>query len=244
MFEKLNLVLLMATVVLAFFVGTLWTKVANLEKERPTVAGRTIASQTPPSQPSSPTAGSSVDITDVDLAGEPFIGAKDAPVVLAYWLDFQCPFCKRFDTTTLLELAERYVDKGQLRVVFKDFQFLGPDSQVAGLAAKAVWELYPDKYFAWHKAMFEAQDGENSGFGSKEDIINLTGTIEGVDAEAVSQLLEDKKDEYQKEQDADKAEGSRFGISGTPGFVIGTQRISGAQPTNVFTQIIEAELSK
>ncbi|MBI3290808.1 thioredoxin domain-containing protein, partial [Candidatus Falkowbacteria bacterium] len=83
-----------------------------------------------------------VNIKDVDLKGEPFIGNAQAPVTLAYWLDFQCPFCQRFDLQTLPVLAQMYVNTGKLKVVFKDFQFLGPDSQTAGLAAHAVWELY------------------------------------------------------------------------------------------------------
>ena len=56
--------------------------------------------------------------------------------------------------------------------------------------------------------------------------------------------IEKNKDEYQKEQEADQFEGNQFGINGTPGFVLGTQLISGAQPTNVFTQLIDAELSR
>lgn len=187
---------------------------------------------------------SAVNIADVDTRNEPFIGRPDAPVTLAYWGDFQCPFCKRFDLETLPTLVTRYVETGKLKVVFKDYQFLGPDSQTAGLAAKAVWELYPDRYFAWHQAMYEAQDQEHGGFGDKESIIKLTRTISGIDADKVASLIVQKQSEYQQEQDADQAEGAQFGINGTPGFVIGTQIVSGAQPASVFTKLIDAELNK
>jgi protein-disulfide isomerase len=193
-----------------------------------------------PGQPRGP----AVNIENVDIKGEPFIGKPNAPVTLAYWLDFQCPFCKRFDLQTLSALIKDYVDTGKLKVVFKDFQFLGPDSQTAGLAAKAVWEVSPENYFKWHQAMYEAQDGENSGFGSQDDIIALIREIPGIDADKVAELMEQNRIKYQEEQDADRAEGTGFGINGTPGFVIGTQRIAGAQPTAVFRQVIEAELSK
>src|SRR3989344_3926091 len=36
----------------------------------------------------------SVNIKDVKIADNPFIGSPDAKVVMAYWSDFQCPFCK------------------------------------------------------------------------------------------------------------------------------------------------------
>src|SRR3989344_5273604 len=36
-----------------------------------------------------------VDINDVTIGeGDPYIGEENAPVTMAYWSDFQCPFCK------------------------------------------------------------------------------------------------------------------------------------------------------
>jgi len=185
-----------------------------------------------------------VDIANVGIENEPFIGNPDAPVTLAYWSDFQCPFCKSFDLGTLPTLVKNYVETGKLRVVFKDFQFLGQDSQTAGLASKAVWELYPDHYYAWHQAMYEAQDQEHGGFGDKQSIISLTRTIQGIDADAIANLMDQRHTIYQAEQDDDKREGAQFGINGTPGFVLGTQTLAGAQPISVFTQLIDAQLNK
>ena len=163
---------------------------------------------------------------------------------MAYWLDFQCPFCKQFETQTLPTLIEKYVNSGKLKIVLKDFQFLGEDSQTAGIAENAVWEAAPGSYQAWHEAMYKNQDGENSGWGKKEDIIEMTRSIPGIDADQVSALMDQKKEAYQKELDDDKQEGSKFGVSGTPGFVIGNQSISGAQPTSTFTQVIDSLLEK
>lgn len=209
-----------------------------------TGGGGNVASNTAPNNTAGQPHAQAVNIADVDTENEPFIGRPDAPVTLAYWGDFQCPFCKRFDLETLPTLVKNYVETGKLKIVFKDFQFLGPDSTTAGLAAKAVWELYPGRYFAWHQAMYEAQDQEHGGFGDKESIIKLTRTILGIDADKVASLMVQKQSEYEQEQDRDKAEGAQFGISGTPGFVIGAQIISGAQPASVFTKLIDAELNK
>lgn len=90
--------------------------------------------------------------------------------------------------------------------------------------------------------MFENQDGENSGWGSKEDIIEMTRSIEGIDADRVAQLMEEKEDEYKSEMNADRTEGGQFGVSGTPGFVIGTRSITGAQPASVFRSAIDEQL--
>lgn len=227
-------------VIASFLIGVLITKLRYLEKNSvSTTLPSTQAGGTGSQQPQV-----KVNIKDVDIKNEPFIGNANAPVVMAYWLDFQCPFCKRFETQTLPTLVEKYVNTGKLRIVFKDFQFLGEDSTTAGLAENAVWELYPKSYQAWHEAMYKNQDDENGGWGKKEDIVALTRTIPGIDADQVSLLMDQKKEAYQKELDEDNREGAKFGVSGTPGFVIGDQSVIGAEPLSTFTQIIDALLSK
>ena len=93
--------------------------------------------------------------------------------------------------------------------------------------------------------MYEAQDGENSGFGNMDTILTvIKDKLPGIDAAKIKAQIDANKTVYQKELDDDKVEGGKFGVSGTPGFVIGTQSIQGAEPLNVFTQVIDAELGK
>ena len=176
-----------------------------------------------------------VDIKNVTMAGEPFIGNPNAPA-LAYFSDYQCPFCKKFDTTILPDLKTKYVDTGKLKIVFKDFTFLGPDSVTAALFGRAVWNLYPDQYFAWREAMYVAQDAEgNIGFGNRKSIETLTKTIPGIDQAKVSAAVDANTIVYQKSIDADYAEGQKLGVAGTPSVIVGTVAVSGldALPTYI-----------
>lgn len=183
-----------------------------------------------------------VNIKDVNIKNDPYIGNPKAKVTIAYWTDYQCPFCKQFEQTALQDIIKNYVATDKVKVVFKDFQFLGPDSLVAGLIARAVWDTQPDKYFAWREEMFNKQDAEHEGFGDEASIIALTRTISGLDADKVVANYTNKKAEYQALLDADRTEAQGFGINGTPGFIIGEQLLSGAMPFSTFQQIIEAEL--
>ena len=184
------------------------------------------------------------DSAKVAAAGEPFIGDDKAPVVMAYWYDYQCPFCRQNEESVLPRLIKDYVDTGKVKVVFKDFAFLGPDSQTAGYAARAVWETAPDKFYSWHKAMFDHQGEENSGWATKDKVIALTKTVAGIDADKVEKLMTDNATDYQKVIDADSTEGASMGINGSPGVVIGTQLIVGAQSYDQFKSAIETALSK
>ncbi|MBU0750172.1 thioredoxin domain-containing protein [Patescibacteria group bacterium] len=192
--------------------------------------------------PVAPGEAMAVDIKDVTTDNSPYIGNANAPVTIAVWYDYQCPFCKQFELNTLPQVYDTYVAEGKVKVVLKDFQFLGDDSDTAALYARAVWDAYPDRFHDWYQAMAENQDEEHGGFGNLDSIVAMTKGIDGIDTDKVAKLMETKKAEYQAAIDADRAEGAAFGINGTPSIIIGTTLLSGAQPFDALKPLIEAEL--
>jgi len=197
----------------------------------------------------SPQAGApKVDIKNVKTDGNPFIGNKSAPVTIAFWSDFQCPFCKSVEVggvpqiptpAAIPEVIKNYVDAGKVKIVFMDFAFLGDDSITAALYNRSVWKLYPDQYFVWRTAMYTAQDEEHGGFGNAVSIDKLSATISGIDATKIKADVEANKATYQAEVDANKAEAVKVGINATPSFVIGTQVLAGAYPYAAFKEAID-----
>ena len=233
---------LSATAVLAIIAVAILLPLALSRKDGGTVAGAQVNANVA-AAPSANTPTATADISKVNITNNPYLGDKNAPVTVAFWTDYQCPFCQRFDEQTLPTLIQQYVDKGKLKIVVKDFAFLGPDSDTAALAARAVWEVSPKNFLAWHEAMYNKQDAENGGWGNKDDVIALTKPISGIDADKVAKLMDSKKNDYTKLIAADKTEASSMGIDGTPGFIIGKQLIAGAQPTATFTLAIDALLA-
>jgi protein-disulfide isomerase len=217
----------------------LWSNKQFLDAVRPVPGAQPSISESSTGAPSAPAA----DAAKVSQKDTPFIGNAKAPVVMAYWYDYQCPYCRDNEVKVMPRLITDYVKPGKLKILFKDFAFLGRDSQVAAEAAKAVWEVAPDKFYDWHKAMFDHQDEENAGWGTKDDIIALTKTIPGIDAAKVEQFMIDHDKDYQEKVEADGAEGNAMGITGTPGVIIGKQLIVGAQSYEQYKTAIEAGLS-
>src|SRR3989344_962253 len=209
-----------------------------------------------------PDGAASIDISDVNIEGEPFIGQPNAPLTLAFWRDFQCPFCKAFEVggvpglnivPALPDIIKNYVDTGKAKVVFKDVVFLtpraGPDSLTAALYSRSVWKLYPDKYFEWRTAMFTAQDEEGGGFGNADSIDKLNASIAGIDAAKVAVDVTANAELYTQAANANTAEAQKLGIGSTPSVVIGTQILVGALPflptqgvDGNFRDVIESEL--
>ncbi len=202
-----------------------------------TVAGTQV--QQPTEQP----AAQAVDVSNVKTAGDPFIGNQNAPATMAYWYDYQCPFCGRNEEQVMPQIVKNYVDTGKLKIVFKDFEFLGPDSQTLGQYSHAVWEAAPDKFYAWHKAVYDNQGTENTGWATQAKILSITKSVlDAATTDQVVNLVKTKGAEYQKIMDADKAEGSALGINGTPGSIIGKRLVEGAQPYAAFQTAIDAAL--
>lgn len=198
----------------------------------PTTGGTAAAAATKPA-----------DISKVKTDGEPFIGQANAPVTIAYWTDYQCPFCKRTEEQVMPQLIKDYVDTGKAKIVFKDYPFLGNDSVTAAEYGRSVWKLYPQQYYAWREAMFNAQDAEgDQGFGNADSIDKLDATIPGLDATKIKADVAANKTAYDALANADKTEGSNMGVQGTPGTIIGKQLIPGAYPYDTFKSAIEAAL--
>lgn len=205
------------------------------------------AAPAPAPAPSGAGAGAAVAVDSAKVAttGEPFIGDPHAPLTIAYWFDYQCPFCQRHEEQAMPQLVKEYVDTGKAKVVFKDYQFLGPDSQALGQFGRAVWEAAPDQFYAWHKAVYDNQGTENTGWATHEKIMSITAGVLGAQgAAAVDALVKKNGAAYQKAMDADRQEGAALGVNGTPGMVIGTHLVGGAQPYAAIKQVIELALTE
>ncbi|KKW44801.1 hypothetical protein A3C94_03055 [Candidatus Kaiserbacteria bacterium RIFCSPHIGHO2_02_FULL_55_17] len=204
-------------------------------------------------QAGSPQAGE-VDINEVKTGGEPFIGDANAPVTIAFWSDFQCPYCKAFEVgheqiptpPALPDIIKNYVDTGKVKIVFKDVVFLSPrmgtDSLTGAVYNLAVWKLYPESYFAWRTAMFNAQDEEGGGFGDAESIDALNATVSGIDADKVTAEVNANRSEYEQRANEVTAEAQRLGVNATPSLIIGTELIAGARSYADFQTVLDALL--
>ena len=194
-------------------------------------------------------AAPTVDPSKINTVNEPFIGNPNAPVTIAYWYDYQCPFCKQDEEQTegnvIPQIITNYVNAGKVKLIFKDFPFLGADSETLAIAARAVWDVAPSQFYNWHKAIFDAQGQEGSGWASQSEIMSVTTAVLGAaDAAKVSSLMASNTTTYQNEIAADKTEGNSFGVNATPSMIIGKQLVIGAEPYASIQTAIETALGK
>jgi len=186
---------------------------------------------------------------DVDLSGTPIMGTPDATFTMFYWSEYQCPFCRQFEAETLPKLIENDVRPGRLRVAFLEFPYMGEASTTAAVMDRCVWrqvrDAEPGRYWQWRKTIFENQGDKNSGWASKENLLSLTDTVDGVDSSAVESCMSDHRSEIESKIDAEARRARRFRFRGTPSFVIAdleadaAGKLVGAQPYENFQKGME-----
>ena len=170
---------------------------------------------------------------EMAVDGAPFKGSAKAPVTIVEFSDFHCPFCRRV-IPTLAQLESQYGEKS--RLVFRDFPIenLHPGASKAHEAARCANEQ--GKFWAYHDKLFDAPPK------SSPEIFKELANEVGLNANDFETCVNSGK--YQAAIKEDIAEGNRVGVSGTPAFFINGRQISGAQPLEAFTRVIDDELTR
>jgi len=165
-------------------------------------------------------------------ADDPARGNPRAPVTVAVFSDFQCPFCSRA-VPTLKQVEQAYGN--QVRVVWKHQPLaMHPQAMPAALAAEAAREQ--GKFWEMHDKLFENQRALDP------QSLERYGKELGLDLARFRAAQQDPKLRARVEED--QALAARLGISGTPTFLVNGERVVGAQPFDKFKEVIDAQLQK
>jgi len=205
--------------------------------DRPTPPGPATSATT--ATPADPVAAARAAVPRRQPDDPLALGRVDAPVVVAEWGDFQCPFCRLFATDTEPALLDRYVATGKVRLEWHDYAYLGPESVLGARAARAAGRQ--GKFWPFHDVLYREQPRENSGAVTEASLSAQAQRL-GLDVTRFRADLADPA--IARAVAEDQAAGTRIGVTGVPSFVIGDQLIFGAQPTATFEQAIDGALSR
>lgn len=158
----------------------------------------------------------------------PVAGNPEGDVTLVEFFDYHCGYCKRVlgDILVLLD------DDANVRIVYKEFPILGPQSVTAARIALAAHRQDPDKYLAFHVALMtsRARLNEDRAFQMAREMgFDVDGLKADMNSDEISKIIQDN------------IELARLlGINGTPSFVIGDQLIPGAVSLDTLKELIES----
>ena len=170
--------------------------------------------------------------SEVSVDGAFAKGNAAAPVTIVEFSDFHCPFCRRVQPV-VAQLLTKYGDK--VRLVYKDFPLDSLHSQARAAAEAARCAGEQGKFWEFHDKIYAG--GSDSSLATMKRYAQEALVADMPKFEA---CVSTRK--YQAIVQRDVAEGIKLGVTGTPGFFINGRMISGAQPFEVFSSIVDLEL--
>ena len=137
--------------------------------------------------------------------------------------DYQCPYCRQFESTTFAELRKKYIDTGIVRFVVRDFPLeeAHPNAMQAAEAAHCAGDQ--EKFWPMHDALF--RDASKLG---KSGLIDLAESLK-LDMGVFRSCLDSGRHKLEIQNDQQVA--SSLQINGTPSFIVGKttgEELSGA----------------
>lgn len=173
-----------------------------------------------------PTTGQTAMATIPLRPDDMVLGSPDAKVTIVEYASLTCPHCAAFHNTTLPMIKERYIDKGLVKLVYRDYP-------LDGLALRAAYLPHcagPLRYFGLLGTLFARQ---TQWAASGQDPLAALGKIAsqaGMTEEAFQACLADKAMEKKVLDSAMEAQNT-FAVKSTPTlFVNGVKYVGGLTP--------------
>jgi len=185
-------------------------------------------------------------IRNISIDDDPMKGDPNAPITIVEFSDFQCPFCAKFHQSTLAQIEQNYISTGKVNFVYRDFPIpsIHPNAVTAALASECAddqgkfWEIH-DMIFKNQRNWQDLQTLQSANL-FKEYAIEIGLNIDEFDSCMIS-------GKHLEEIQNDLNDGIAYGVTGTPGFFVGNEKIGftklvGAQPFSSFQRVIEQQL--
>lgn len=148
------------------------------------------------------------------------LGKPDAPLTMVEFTDLQCPYCRQFALTAFDEIKKNWIDTGKLRYISRDFPLdFHAQAMNAARAARCAGEQ--GKFWELRMTLMR-----NANLLTPDYITKSAADLK-LDMKAYTACAASSK--YDAEIQAEMAEGTQIGITGTPTFILGPTTASGVE---------------
>ena len=164
------------------------------------------------------------------------LGRVDAPVTIIEYASMTCPHCAQFHNQVMPIIKSEFVDKGIVRMVYRDF----PLDRLA-LAAAVIARCAGDhRYFPFVNALYAAQDkwARDSDPMAALSRVALLGGMSQAQFDACLKKDEMAKEVLDQQLEADKS----YGLRSTPTIIVNGDLYSGGLTVDQLRAVIHSKL--
>ncbi|SHJ19563.1 Thioredoxin [Malonomonas rubra DSM 5091] len=170
-------------------------------------------------------------VVHISTKDAPVLGPENAPVTIAVFDDFECPYCAKA-VPLIKQVVNAYKDK--VKLVYKHFPLgMHKNARAAAIASMAAQEQ--GKFWPYHDLLFANYNKLNSK--------KFTELAKDAGLDLVKFAADRKDPRLQQRLQLDQEEGRRIGVRGTPTIFVNGRRLP-QRSRQAFDQMIQEELAK
>lgn len=156
----------------------------------------------------------------------PVGGNPKGDVTIVEFFDYRCPYCKQVEPT----LEALVKEDGKLRIVYKEYPILGPESVLATRVALAAFKQGARQYGRFHGAMMNAK-----GQITEEVILKIAADA-GLDMAKIKSDMTAPEVEAAIKRNYGLA--AALNVHGTPAFIVGDAIAPGAVDLDTLRKMV------
>lgn len=146
------------------------------------------------------------------IDGKHALGSKDAPLTIVEFADYQCSFCRQFQSTTFAELRKKYIDTGKVRFIARNMP-LDFHPNAKGAAEAAFCASDQGQFWKMHELLYS-----DANKLAVADVLAYARDLH-LDMPAFQKCLE--SNQHKDDLARDMQDATMLQITGTPSFFIG-----------------------
>ncbi len=150
-----------------------------------------------------------------------YAGVGKPSATIVEFFDYQCGHCKNMEP-----IIQKIIKKNKnVKVIFREFPFLGSDSEYAAKAALA--SAKQGKYYAFHNALFDSQSRL-----TKVEVLKLAKSA-GLNVAQLKKYMKKNSASIDTALKANQELAESLHLMGTPAFVIGVGEMTDSADKNL-----------
>ena len=170
------------------------------------------------------------------------MGDPNAPIVIQEFSDFGCSHCASFSSSTNLDLANSYVESGDVYFVYRSVGNLIGSAISPIISEAAYCAADQNQFWEFHDLVFANQGllYGTSNIDIDQYMKSFAETL-NLNMDEFDSCYDGRK--YRQQVAQDEIDARNAGVTGTPSFLVNNQFIGGNQPYSVFEDAIQQELA-
>ena len=178
------------------------------------------------------------NLEKISNLGRPAFGKEGAPVVIAVFSDFQCPYCAKEAKVLRTQVAQNYPDN--VRVYYHDYPLKRHKwAYEAATAGQCMQQLAPEAFWKYHDWIFENQRSITEQ--NLNDKVGEFASTNGLDTMKLSPCI--ARQETKPGVDESIRLGRDLGIRSTPTMYVNGRRLTGNVQWAQIKQVIDYEIA-